>query len=230
MTLRKLGLFAIAALFGSSSAMAADHIDSPTAVADPSADITDLYAWMNTDATQVNLVLNTSPFASAGSAFSTDVQYVFHVNSSTGYLNPQTETVITCQFWRASDGLECWVGSSYVEGDPSSEAGIVSADGKIRVFAGMRNDPFFFSFDGFNAAIDLVAGAYAGLTFDNDDCPMVDEATAGAIVGLLQSDGDGNAAVDTFAGANVLSLVVQIDKTLVNGGGDVLSIWASTNR
>ncbi|MFT7578405.1 MAG: hypothetical protein ACI9MR_000063 [Myxococcota bacterium] len=229
MTLRKLGLLAIAALLGATPAIAADHIDSPSAVDDPTADITDLYAWTNSDASKLNLILNTVPFAAAGAEFSTDIQYVFHVNSSTAYLAPQTETTITCQFWKA-DGLECWVGDTYVAGDPSSAAGMTSDDGKIRVFAGMRKDPFFFSFDGFTAAINLVVGAASGLSFDGDGCPTVDEATAGAIVALLQSDGNGGAAVDTFAAVNVMSIVVEIDKTLINSGGDVMGIWASTHR
>ncbi|MEN9581807.1 MAG: hypothetical protein RJA70_4816, partial [Pseudomonadota bacterium] len=42
----------------SSTVWAADHIDSPAAVAEPAADITDLYAWMDADAKHLNLVLN----------------------------------------------------------------------------------------------------------------------------------------------------------------------------
>ena len=49
-----------ALLFGS-VALAADHIDSPGPIADPMADITDLFAWTNTNGNKINLVMNIGP-------------------------------------------------------------------------------------------------------------------------------------------------------------------------
>ena len=214
---------------GISQLMAADHIDAPAAVSDPTADITDLYAWMTPDAERVNLILNVTPFAGPGASFSTAAQYVFHVNSSTGFGAPQTETQIICRFYTAQ-ALECWAGGSYVEGDPSSTAGITSTDGNMRVFAGLRNDPFFMEFTGFTETVNAVVAAAPSLTFDGEGCPAVDAATSGVLVGQLQSGANGAAASDTFAGSNVLSLVVQVDKSLVTAGGPVLGVWASTHQ
>lgn len=223
-----LGL-AIGAVLVPAISLAADHIDSPAAVAEPSADITDLYAWMSSDASKVNLVLNVSPFAGSDSTFSDAVQYVFHVNSSSGYGEPQTETQIVCQF-DAAGAVECWAGAEdYVKGDASDDQGIVSDSGAMRVFAGLRNDPFFMEFTGFTNTVSTVIGAASSLTFDDQGCPALDEDTSNLLVGQLQSGLDGAPASDTFAGSNVLSLVVQVDKELVNANGAILSVWGSTH-
>jgi hypothetical protein len=207
------------------SAFAADHLDSPAAQGEPTADITDVYAWMSSDATKLNLVLNVAPDAGDAMSFPTSTVYAFHVNSSAGYGMAQTETLVRCQFYD-EDAIECWAGDEYVVGDPSDPEGLTSASGALRVFAGLRNDPFYFEFVGFSETLSIVRGAAAGLTFDADGCPALDEATSNVLVGQLQSGAD---ASDTFAGQNVLSLVVQLDDELVTGGGDVLGVWASTH-
>ena len=152
-----------------------------------------------------------------------------------------TETQIICQF-AAADNISCWVGDpadggDFVTGDASAAAGITSASGGTRVFAGLRDDPFFMEFTGFVAATNAVKGA--GLDLRNDPtmagfhagCPEVDAMTSGAVVGLLQgggADGMGTAS-DTFEGSNVLSIVLSVDKNLINGGGPILGLWASTH-
>jgi len=211
--------------------MAADHIDAPGATAEPTADITDLYAWMTPDAANVNLVLDVFPLAGADAAFSTDVVYVFHLNSSGAYGDPQTETQILCQFYTATN-IECWGGGEYVEGDATAEAGISSASGAMKVFAGKRNDPFFMEFEGFTETTSIVKDAVANnaLTFDADGCPLLDNATGTALRNQLQSGAMGAPASDFFAGADVMSIVIQIDKSVVTSGGPLLGVWASTHQ
>lgn len=210
------------------SAFAADHIDSPSAVAEPTADITDLFAWMTSDAEMLNLAIGVFPFAGAEAAFSPAVGYAFHINSSQGYGEDATETTLICAFADPTT-IECWLGDEYLSGDPRDPAGITSASGMIRVFAGPRNDPFFMENVGFNETVKTVVGAAPSLEFDADGCPAVDEATSGVLLGQLASGADGAAASDTFAGTNVLALVIQVDKTLVNSGGPLLGVWASTH-
>lgn len=217
-----LGAFALPAL-------AADHIDSPAAVADPAADITDLYAWMTSDAEKLNMILNVSPFATEETAFSPAVQYVFHMNSSAGYGEAQTESTVICQFATAAE-IECWGAGTYVSGDPSNPEGLVSDDGALRVFAGLRDDPFFLEFQGLTATIDAVVSAAPDLEFDDDGCPELSSEVGSALRTQLASGMDGAPASDTFAGSNVLSLVVQVDKTRVTSGGPLLGVWASTHR
>src|SRR5262252_5542093 len=58
--------------------LAADHLDGPAASADPAADITDVFAWMSSDAKTAYMIMNVVPLATTSSKFSTAVQYVFH--------------------------------------------------------------------------------------------------------------------------------------------------------
>jgi hypothetical protein len=213
----------------STIASAADHIDSPAATAEPTADLTDLFAWTSPEADKLNLVLNVNPFAGDDAVFSDAVQYAFHINSSQGYGEDQTETLVLCQFPEPSR-IECWVGSEYITGDPSSAEGLTDESGSVRIFAGLRNDPFFMEFTGFTNTVKAVVNAASGLDFDLSGCPALDADTSGALVGLLQSGTDGAPASDTFAGANVLSLVVQVDADKVSPGGPVVGVWASTHR
>lgn len=224
-------------------ARAADHLDGPAASMDPSVDITDVFAWMNGDASKAYLVMNVTRAADkAMSKFSNTVKYVIHTNSRGAFFAdkaPKELTDIICTF---SDGTgksaECWVvdvkGAAtldYVKGDASATSGVASASGKIKVFAGPRNDPFFFNLDGFKNAATAVNGAAGKLTFDKNGCPALDMATQGALVGALQSDKAGmKPAKDNFSGLNVLSIVVAIDKTLLNKGGKTVAVWAATHK
>lgn len=223
-----LGIGALAAAALALPVFAADHIDSPAAIGEPSADITDLYAWMSADTTKVNLVMNVSPFATGDSRFSPAVQYVFHLGSSSAYRDTQTESNVICEFDNAGM-IECWGGGAYVQGDPSSEAGLVSDDGTLRVFAGLRDDPFFFELDGFRAVVNEIIND-PDLTFNSDGCPDIDSDTAEDLRMQLAQGAGGADATDTFAGSNVLSLVVQIDTARVTAGGPLLGVWASTHR
>jgi hypothetical protein len=245
--------FGAAVAVGALALRAADHGDSPAAAADPTADITDLFAWMNGDATKVNLVMDLYPNAPTTAKFSDSVLYTFHVTSKASFgATTGTATDITCSF-TAAQIVSCWVGTAdFVTGDASAVAvvgdggagdgaatgdggvavptGITSASGKTRVFAGVRDDPFFFNIDGYHAVVAAVEAAAPSLTFDVAGCPAVDATTSMTLVNQLKTAPDGSAAKNFFAGFNVLALVVQIDKTLVNSGGSILSVWASTNH
>lgn len=218
------------------TALAADHLDFPGADADPLADITDLYAWTSDDASRVRLVLGVAPFATADTRWSTATQYVFHVGAGPAFGTIAEERTIVCQPYTDSE-LECWVRDTdgtvldYVGGDASATAGLTSTSGDVRLFAGPRNDAFFFNLVGFNETRAIVLGAAASLSFDAAGCPAIDAATSAALVGQLQSGEGGAAATDTFAGANVLAIVLEVDKSLLtSSGNEILAIWASSHR
>lgn len=224
------GLGAAALLAAQSSSRAADHLDSPVVqmAANSNADINDLYAWMSDDASKLNLVMTVEPFATSGAMFSDAVQYVFHVHSASAYGAADTETTIVCTF-AADQTVQCWAGDDeYVRGDASATAGISSDSGDLRVFAGLRDDPFFFNLSGFQETVSIVEGAASGLTFDADGCPELDQGTSDALVTQLMTEPGGGDAVDDFAGASVLALVVQVDAELVTPGGPIAGVWAST--
>lgn len=208
-------------------ASAADHIDGPSAQIDPAADISDVFAWMNADASRLNLVANVFYSAGPTAAFSPALQYAFHIGSGAAFGDVADEALVLCQFYD-TDRIECWAGDDYVTGDPSDPAGLVSESGGLRVFAGLRDDPFFMEFDGFNETVATVVAAAPSLSFV-DGCPTLDSETQGALVAQLQSNAEGAPASDTFAGSNVLSLVVQVDPAVLNLNGPVLAVWASTH-
>ena len=213
------------------SLQSADHVDSPAASADPTADITDVFAWMSPDAQTVYLVLAVVRNAPAASKFSDSVQYVYHTTSrSTFGAPPSAEVMIICTFNQAQT-IQCWAGNdAYVTGDASNINGITSNDGKLRVFAGLRNDPFFFNGPGFRAASRMVAAAAGGLQFDSAGCPTLDAATSAALVRQLGTAPGGGVAMNSFNGFNVLAIVIAVDKSLVTKNGPILSFWGSTNR
>jgi hypothetical protein len=225
---------ALAVLVGVSSALAADHLDAPGVKTDASTDITDLYTWM--DGNNAVFVLDVSPLATATSKFSTTAQYVIHTYSTDKFIAGATPVPVNIiATFDATGKVSLWVGATgYVTGDASATAGITSADGKIKVFTGLRDDPFFFNLDGFHAAEAAVEAAAGGLTFDAAGCPAVNAATSAALVKALSTNPNstppGGTATDFFAGKNVLSIVVSVDKSLVTAGGALVSAWASTNK
>ena len=212
------------------SGFAADHGDVPAAGTDPTADITDLYAWMNDDTSRLNLVLNVSSNAGPAATFSPAVAFAFSISSSTTYGGPQQSAKLICKFIDATN-IECWLGGEYVAGNPNNPEGIVSARGGLRVYAARRDDPFFLEYTGFgNTLAEAVRQVVAGqVTFDTQRCATLTPAQQTGLVGLLTHGADGAEPSNTFAGQAVLSLVVQVDKTLVDAGGPILGVWASTH-
>jgi hypothetical protein len=209
---------------------AADHTDAPAVTAEPAADINDIFTWMSADGANLNLVMTVFPSASATTQFSDAVQYVFHINSSPAFGTAQTEQLLVCTF-AVSQVVTCWLDDEeLISGDASDPNGISDSAGTVRVFTGLRNDPFFFNAAGFNATVDAVVGAAGSLMFDEAGCPALDAATSNALVTQLQTAVGGGAAADFFSGMNVLTLSIEIQKSLVTPGGPILGIWGSTHR
>lgn len=241
------------------TAIAADHADGPSAtqnLMDLSGDITDVYAF--NDGANVALIMDVSTNATTMSKFSNAVQYVFHVNGITGLTDtsPYSSTVI-CTFDTAQK-VSCWVQQGtttvdYVTGDASPTAGITSTSGKLKVFAGLRDDPFFFNIQGFRKVTGFVGQNFAALgpLLTPGGCPQLDKAgspvSSAMVRGLLKSQSDGSTpGVDDFAkggkaaaplgiatlSGNILSLVVTIPKTTLTNSGakPILGVWASTHK
>lgn len=212
-------------------ARAADHRDGPRVLMDPSTDINDVFAWMSADGMKVYLAMTVFPAADAMSRFSNTAKYVFHLTSAPAYGMPGMTTRIICTFdmmQRAS----CWAGDGiHISGDASAPGGIANTAGSFKVFAGLREDPFFFNLDGFNAVRSAVIAAAPMLTFNMAGCPALDMPTSNALVGQLSSNPMmGMPVQDFFAGLNTLAIVVSIDKSLVTAGGPILGVWGSTNQ
>jgi hypothetical protein len=209
-------------------ARSADHLDSPAAKADPAADIADVYAF--NDASHAVFAMTVFPVASTSSKFSDTVVYVLHTASAAAYGATSASEDISCTF-NAAQTIQCWAGTDeYVTGDASATTGLASADGKLKVFAGLRADPFFFNLDGFHRAEAIVEGAAGSLTFDPAGCPLLDNGTAATLRTQLTTSADGGPAVDFFANLDALAIVVSIDKSLVTKGGALVSVWGATYK
>jgi hypothetical protein len=230
---------------------AADHLDSSSLAGNPMGDINDVFTWMNSDATKMNLAMTVSPGDDNTRHFGPTVQYVFHVRSRAGLTGAMVvgqpggvETNVICTF--ASDtSAQCWVVTgttvkAYVKGDPSATTGLSSADGKIKVFAGRRSDPFFFNLQGFRDAIAAVGAAAGTLMYNTAGCPTsLPDLTVANLVNVLKGQSVNGATgvpacsitvKDCFAAFNVEALVVQVDKTLLLNGTDFfVSVYGSTH-
>jgi hypothetical protein len=204
-------------------AHASDHLDTPTVIADPAADIGDLYAWTAADGQRLNLVLDV-----VGKKFSDRVVYAFHIDSGKRVGATTATATVACRF-DAAQRAQCWAGDeSRVSGDVSEPDGIESRDRRLRVFAGLRDDPFFNNVEGIRAGYDAAAQALAnGVGKDMAGCPAFDTATSREILSR-GSHTDGGPAKNFLAGWATAALVVSVDLELVNRGGPLLGVWAAT--
>jgi len=216
----------------SRSALSADSQDASTSTP-AAATLGNVYTWMNGQ----NFVaaMTVTPFADTSAKFSSTVQYVFHTTSGPGFPESKNSLDIICTF-DANQIISCWLGTDeYVTGDASKEAGIASDDGKFKVFAGLRADPFFFNLSGFN---DAVAGIVNAIPWLNDQgnetagCPNLQLSNAIPLQTYLkevQSNADPNRQnPDDFVNALTLAIVVSVDKSLVTQGGNLVSVWGAT--
>jgi hypothetical protein len=186
-----------------------DHISGPRALADPIADITDVYAFPSPERPGwLVLVMNTMPFAAADAKFSDGLVYRFRVRPVDIDLVERrveavgpAEWVLDCLFdppdaggaqggWctRPDDEVTDFVVGRSVGGESSG----------IRVFAGPRWDPF-------------IMDAPAGLR------TIAEQRLAFTDAGSIYLDGK-----------NVLSLVVEVDCAAVLGGLQPVAVVAET--
>ena len=85
-----LGVMALSTAL-SPLALASDHLDSPATVANPEADIADVYAWTSPEGRQLNLVMTIQ-----GHTFSDKVKYVLHIDSGRVFGRTSSSTSIVC--------------------------------------------------------------------------------------------------------------------------------------
>jgi hypothetical protein len=222
------------------NAHASDRQDgsaASTLMSDPSSDIVDLFAWMESDSKRLFMVMTVFPNADKlNSRFSSTNLYVFHINARTGLADPSPgpEYDIICQFdGMTPQGVQCWAGTTeYVKGKLNTT--LVSQtsgnQGKLVAFAGPRDDPFFESNTNLNTAITTIKTAYtAGVPAPNAAKCQAKNLALGAAAGPLNPN-PAVPATDTYKGLNVLAIALSVDVSLLTEGGkEVLSVWASTN-
>lgn len=149
-----------------------DHFSGPRAIADPAADIADLYVFPSPERPgHLVLVLTVFPAAAPGALFSDAVAYRFRlrpVTVTSAGARPlfevgQTEYAFSCTFAAPvkPDGSEAWVQTGTCA-TPTGEVNSFQVNDErgaesksLRVFAGLRLDPFFIDLPGVQATEKL---------------------------------------------------------------------------
>ena len=198
----------------------ADHRDSPGVEDDAAADITDVYAFRSPDnPDNLVAVLNvnglTAPAENATRNFPTDVTYNINIDNTGDLVADATASISFSgdPLMFTVEGLGDPITGEVTppSTDPTAPDPIITESGGIKVFAGQRDDPFFFDLVGFKA---FVGGPYVPAEG-------------------LRAEGETPAA-DTFAGTNVSSIVIELPITALTGEATsdtgVIRAWATTTR
>ena len=200
---------------------AADHIDAPATTNAQAADIADVYSFAS-PTNPGNLVLamtisgvQTAPDLLLGqSLFDPNTLYEFKIDDDgdavadfviqgfvVGSADDQTLFLRGPAAPIASGTQSRIVASPETSVEVSTGATPnVTTEGDISVFAGVRDDPFFFDLTRFN---EIIAG----------------EATE------FRDPG-----VDALAGLNTYAIVVELPLSMLGGDASALSVWGTTSR
>ncbi|MEM8889308.1 MAG: DUF4331 family protein [Bacteroidota bacterium] len=194
--------------------IAADHIDAP-AVSGGSADITDFYAFQGENTENLVFVANLqglmSPTESAAANFDEGVLVEFNIDTN----DDAVEDLVIQAIPR--DGKMYFFGPEAPSSPGSSSSiltsasqyvvditdygqeAVVATDAGVSVFAGPRDDPFFMDFAQYG---EVISGNASGF---NDP------------------------GADSFAGTNVLSVVIELPKSQLGGSGTI-NTWVESKR
>lgn len=194
---------------------AADHIDAP-GVASTTSDITDYYAFQSPENPDnlvfvANLQGLLDPTATSKATFDEQVMVEFNIDNTGDAVE---DLVIQAVFkdgkvqtygpvMPSETGLVSQIETDgeMVETDITqyNEAPSIGKSKGIKVFAGPRDDPFFFDFARYSEIIAGNAGSF------------------------------NNPGSDTFAGTNVMSLVIEVPKSMF-GSAATLNTWVESKR
>ncbi len=205
-----------------------DHIDAP-GVTGTTSDLTGFYAFEGETSNNLVLIANLQGFlpsgtATEGATFDEDVLVEFNIDTD----GDLTEDLIiqaikrgdTMYFFGpavpSSTGLQSEIATFAnmnkvaISSGVSDAQAIVAESNGMKFFAGPRDDPFFFDLERFN------------------------EVANGEV------DGFNAVGTDTFAGTNVLSIAIELPKSMLGTGSvgtnpfqpatPVYSMWVETKR
>ena len=206
-----LGVMAVAGFF----MVAADHIDAP-AVQGGNSDITDYYAFQGEDTNNLVFVANVqgllSPSSTSQASFDENVMVEFNIDNTGDNVEdlviqaiPRDEKMYFFGPVAPSQtGLNSVVETNTMNGGvvditTYGSSAIISEVGGMKFFAGPRDDPFFMDFARYSEIIGGMATSF------NDP------------------------GSDTFAGTNVMSIVVEVPKSMIGGSGTI-NTWVESKR
>ncbi len=206
-----IGILAVASFF----IIAADHIDAP-AVQGGNSDITDFYAFQGENTDNIVFAANLqgllSPSATGSATFNENVLVEFNIDTT----NDNVEDLVIQAIPR--DGKMYFFGpvapsqtglNSTIQTNASAggvvdittygEEAKIASFGGMSFFAGPRDDPFFMDFAQYS---EIIAGNATSFN---------------------------NPGADTFAGTNVMSIVLEVPKSMIGGSGTI-NTWVESKR
>jgi len=238
---RVCALGAGVALLALGQARAADHLDSLDLLDKPAADINDVYAFTSgTSGENLVLALSVNRFANNATLggvteFDANVLYQFKIDQYP--FDGVADFTIEIQF--NEDGTLIGAGEFIrITGLPSLNAGaatVLELDangmvtmGDVQVFAGQREDPFFFDLKWF---FDVgTTHPLAGVVNGDDEDFYHNVWGGSADLMNTMANAMTMGATDTFAGANVSMIVLEFPASdvLTGSAADMLGVWAAT--
>lgn len=203
-----------ASIIAAGIVIAADHADTP-ALTGKTTDITDVYAFQGQNTSNMTFVINTqgllAPGATAAAKFDDNTMIELNIDNNADNIE---DLVVQCVF---NNNIMYVYGPikpsvtgarSKVEGGqtinvavtPYGQNAIIASRNGFMAFAGPRDDPFFFDLDQYKRILGGMATSF------------------------------NNPGNDTFKGTNVLSIVLEFPKSLLDASNGKVNIWAEAKR
>jgi hypothetical protein len=154
---------------------------------------------------------------------------VLHVDSGSVFGHTRASTSIECRF-AAANAVNCKVGKTdSASGDPTNPAGLAGRNHRFRVYAALRDDPFYNNVKGLLGAYQTARNAIEnGTALDAAGCAHFDETTAKAIR-YQMGHTDGGPAQNLLYNWSVSAIVISVDLGAVSNGGKLLAVWGTTS-
>ncbi|TDE44452.1 DUF4331 domain-containing protein [Flavobacterium rhamnosiphilum] len=195
--------------------VAADHIDAPATMSGDAGDITDVYAFQGQNTNNLVFAVNTqgllSPNATGAATFKENVMVEINIDNT----GDNVEDLVIQAIKRGdkmyffgpvapgTTGTSSMVKTAAASGSVAiSSYGAIALTAEqngMKFFAGPRDDPFFFDLGQFKA---ILGGTASGFN---------------------------NPGTDTFAGTNVMAIVVEVPKAML-GSSSTVNVWAETKK
>jgi hypothetical protein len=178
-------------------------------------DITDVYAFQGQNTSNLVFAVNTqgllSPNATGAATFKENVMVEINIDNT----GDNVEDLVIQAIKRddkmyffgpvapGTTGTSSTVKTTAATGNVTistyGATALTAEQNGMKFFAGPRDDPFFFDLGQFKA---ILGGTASGFN---------------------------NPGVDTFAGTNVMSIVVEVPKTML-GSSSTINVWAETKK
>ena len=244
-TLAFVALVAVVVVYSRTPARSFDIQDSPAVVNLPGADILDTYMFPSpTNVNNVVVVMDVYPLIKSGQGLNTffsqrtlytmkfDNRYAAEpVNSRPTEnlviqfsVSPPTNGTQQIYVYGPAAAARTGATTTLIQGGAYNGTGYINrpfaTSNGLTVFAGARQDPFFFDLQQFyaiypNRNMGSTAASCLPAPVGNGSCPQ----------------GFNNPGVDAFANTNVLAIVIELPRALLQTGnnGSLVAYWATTS-